>query len=168
MNTQFTFSFDPSRCSGCFACVIACQDQNDSDIAFRTVVPCEQGQQELASISFLSLACFHCGDAPCIMVCPTGALFRDEDNGIVNLNRDVCVGCHSCALACPFGAPHFGTDGRMVKCDLCHLRIHNEMVPACVRTCPTHALGFGTTAEIGAEKTRKAGHLLIKHMVPNA
>jgi len=166
MRTQLAFSFDASRCSGCYACVVACQDQNDSDIAFRRVVPCEQGHYEHALISFFSLACFHCGDAPCVMVCPTGALFRDENNGIVHLNRDICVGCHSCILACPFGAPHFSADGKMVKCDLCYMRINHGMAPACVRVCPTRALGFGTTEEIGAEKAGKAGQLLIKHVLP--
>lgn len=168
MKTQLTFSFDPSRCSGCYACVVACQDQNDSDIAFRTVV-CREHQQGLpdhAGIAFFSLACFHCGDAPCIMACPAGALYRDEDNGIVHLNRDRCVGCHSCILACPFGAPHFNTDGKMAKCDLCYMRIEHDRVPACVRTCPTRALGFGTAEEIGIEKARQAGHLLIQSMIP--
>ena len=98
---QMAFSFDVSRCSGCMACVVACQDENDlpgDGLSFRHVTRLEKGQYPKASISFLSLACLHCGDAPCMMVCPTGAIYKRDWDGIVDVNRDLCVGCHSCAL----------------------------------------------------------------------
>jgi Fe-S-cluster-containing dehydrogenase component len=163
MEQQLTFSFDASRCSGCFACVVACQDQNDSipGVAFRTVTRHEEKHPQETRITFFSLSCFHCGDAPCTMVCPTGALFRHAADGVVDLNRDLCVGCHSCLLACPFGSPKFASDGKMAKCDLCKTRIDHDMEPACVRVCPTGALGFGTTKALSDQKATAASiHLM--------
>jgi anaerobic dimethyl sulfoxide reductase subunit B len=164
MEQQLTFSFDASRCSGCYACVVACRDQNDavSDVALRSVARYEDGSFPDAGIAFFSLACLHCGDAPCIMACPTGALARRSADGVVDLNRDLCVGCHSCLLACPFGAPRFADDGKMVKCDLCKIRVENELEPACVRVCPTRALGFGSTQALADQKAATACVRLIR------
>jgi len=114
--TQYAFSFDVSRCSGCLACVVACQDQNDfvagQEVAFRHVTKHEAGSYPDAHIAHLSLACQHCGDAPCIVVCPMRAIARRSEDGTVLVDRDLCVGCHSCELACPFGAPKFRRTGR--------------------------------------------------------
>ena len=74
------------------------------------------------------------------MVCPTGAIFRIEENGVIDINRDLCVGCHSCELACPFGAPKFAMDRKMVKCNMCIIRMEHDLQPACVYICPTKAL----------------------------
>ena len=156
---QLTFLFDSSLCSGCFSCVVACQDQNDfagNDIAFRKVTAYESGQYPDAIISYVSTACFHCGDAPCIMVCPTGAISKNLNNGIVTVNREVCVSCHSCELACPFGSPKFADDGHMIKCDMCSTGLDNAMIPACARACPTGALGIGTLDEVSELKTKEA------------
>jgi anaerobic dimethyl sulfoxide reductase subunit B len=117
--SQCAFSFDVSRCSGCMACTVACQDQNDfaadEMVAFRHVTKYEEGQYPEARIVHFSLSCQHCGDAPCLAVCPTGAIFREQGDGAVRVDRDLCVGCHSCELACPFGAPKFPQDGKMAK-----------------------------------------------------
>lgn len=167
MKQQLTFSFDASRCSGCFACVVACRDQNDavSDVAYRSVTRHEEKHSQTTRIAFFSLSCLHCGDAPCTMACPTGALFRHVDDGVIGLNRDLCVGCHSCLLACPFGAPRFASDGKMAKCDLCKLRIDHDMEPACVRVCPTGALGFGPANVLAGEKANTASILLMRSLV---
>ncbi len=162
---QLAFSFDVSRCSGCFACIVACQDQNDyvgDDVAFRHVIKQELENQSSITISFLSISCFHCGDAPCLMVCPTGAIFRRDQGGIVDVHRDLCVGCHSCQLACPFGAPKFADDGKMAKCDFCSARMKYGHKPACVRVCPTRALNFGPLEEISEQKAEKAGAAILK------
>jgi anaerobic dimethyl sulfoxide reductase subunit B (iron-sulfur subunit) len=164
MSKQLAFAFDIKRCTGCMACVVACQDQNDwraDHGGFRTVTGFEQGSYP-AKMACLSLACMHCGDAPCLMACPTGALFRHAADGVVDINRDLCVGCRSCALACPFGAPRFMADGKMAKCDLCHVRIDHGLLPACVHTCTTGALQFGELASLNAAKSRDAAIKIIK------
>ncbi|WP_312645038.1 4Fe-4S dicluster domain-containing protein [Hydrogenoanaerobacterium sp.] len=63
-----------------------------------------------------------------------------QATGFTIYDNTTCIGCHSCAMACPFGAPSFSKKGKMQKCDGCRIRIGNGLEPACVRTCPTHAL----------------------------
>jgi anaerobic dimethyl sulfoxide reductase subunit B len=167
--TQYAFSFDVSRCSGCMACTVACQDQNDfvSDdvVAFRHVTKYEQGLFPAAQIFHFSLSCQHCGDAPCLTVCPTGAIFREAEDGTVLVNRNLCVGCHSCELACPFGAPKFPEDGKAAKCDLCHVRREHDLKPACVLICPTQALDVGPIEELSKRKAEKASVMIMKSLV---
>jgi DMSO reductase iron-sulfur subunit len=167
--SQHAFSFDVSRCSGCMACIVACQDQNDfvadDIVAFRHVTRYEEGRYPAARIFYFSLSCQHCGDAPCLTVCPTGAIFREEEDGAVLVNRDLCVGCHSCELACPFGAPKFPGDGKMAKCDLCRLRSQHDLKPACVRVCPARALDIGPIEELSKRKAEKASILILKSLV---
>ena len=170
MKQQLAFTLDINRCSGCYACVVACRDQNDDvDVAqsFRHVSRLEEAGPP-ARVSFISIACFHCGDAPCLMVCPTGAIFRHEATGIVDVHRELCIGCHSCELACPFGAPKFASDGRMAKCDLCATRVAHGMEPACVHTCPTRALSFGETALLARAKADQACLRILRAVTPEA
>ncbi|MGV6852143.1 MAG: 4Fe-4S dicluster domain-containing protein [bacterium] len=95
-------------------------------------------------------SCLHCEDAACVTVCPTGASYKREEDGIVLVNEDKCIGCKLCSWACAYGAREFDTDaGVMKKCTLCVDRIYNENLdevdrqPACVLTCPTGARHFG-------------------------
>ncbi|PKN30581.1 MAG: hypothetical protein CVU64_02585 [Deltaproteobacteria bacterium HGW-Deltaproteobacteria-21] len=158
------FSFDLSRCSGCMACVVACMDQNDIPAdgrSFREVVRLEQGEYPSARIFHVSMACFHCVDAPCVQVCPKGAIFREKSTGVVVVDEDFCIGCRSCAMACPFGAPRFYPGEKMTKCNLCIDRISHGMEPACVHTCTTRALGFGPLKELSEQKTKKAAGRML-------
>lgn len=164
--SQFCFSFDVSRCSGCMACVVACMDQNDlqgkDGVSFRHVTRLEQGAYPYVKMSFVSLACQHCGDAPCIVACPTRAIVRRQGNGTVDVNEEYCIGCHSCAQVCPFGAPQFPENGKMSKCNLCFERVEKGMEPACVHTCTTRALGFGTMEELSEKKVGNASMRILE------
>ncbi len=165
--TQFGFSFDISRCSGCMACMVACFDQNDlpgDGSTFRHVSKIETGSYPAALIHHVSLACMHCGDAPCVAVCPTKAISKKPESGIVVVNRDYCIGCHTCAMACPFGAPQFPEGTLMTKCDLCVARVENGLEPACVRTCPTRALKFGPIGKLTEEAAKKASGVLASSL----
>ncbi len=162
--TQFGFSFDLSRCSGCMACIVACLDQNDmpdNGFRFRHVSSIEMGAYPNVNIRYVSLACMHCGDAPCVAVCPTRALTKQSDNGIVVVHENLCIGCHTCATVCPFGAPQFPNGARMSKCDFCVARVENGLEPACVRTCPTRALAFGPMEELAEPQAKKASGIIV-------
>lgn len=165
MQTQLGFSFDLSRCSGCMACVVACQDQNDTPAdsqPYRQVISMEFGSYPSAKIAFVSLACFHCSDAPCMQVCPKGAIFKDEASGIIDVDKNLCIGCRSCSMVCPFGAPRFSVGERMEKCNFCFGRVDNGFDPACVHTCTTRALDFGTSEEFSKKKAKQASIKFFK------
>jgi anaerobic dimethyl sulfoxide reductase subunit B (iron-sulfur subunit) len=163
---SYAFHLDLSRCTGCFACVVACMDQNDVEAgsepsAWRQVFTIEIGAGDEARLQHVSLACMHCEDAPCLIACPSGAISREPGTGIVTVSADLCIGCHSCSIACPFGVPRFGKDGTMQKCDLCSVRIENGLDPACVRVCPTGALHYGRPNELSLEVEKKAARRLL-------
>ena len=147
------FDLDLDRCVGCYACVVACMDQND-------IVPADEDfmWRDVASIlnkgniQYASLACMHCDDAPCMIACPTGAVFRDTETRLVGADKSKCIGCHSCVMACPFGAPKFDSDGKMEKCTGCSIRVENGLIPACVRICPVKALKYDAAESIEKEK----------------
>jgi anaerobic dimethyl sulfoxide reductase subunit B (iron-sulfur subunit) len=96
------------------------------------------------------------------MACPSGALFKHVENGVVDINPDLCIGCRSCALVCPFGAPKFTPEGKMAKCDLCHVRIEHGLQPACVHTCTTGALQFGDVKNLSGTKCSQAASVIVK------
>jgi anaerobic dimethyl sulfoxide reductase subunit B (iron-sulfur subunit) len=159
------FSLDIDRCTGCYACAVACMDQNDLDTvgcatAWRTVFTVESGAYPEASLRYVSLACMHCEDAPCVLACPTTALQRSGEPPVVRVDGGLCIGCHGCAMACPYGVPRFGADGRMQKCDLCAERVTAGLEPACVRVCPTRALRYGDPNELGLAVEREAARRL--------
>ena len=138
------FELDMEKCSACGACAIACMDQNDISITdnerpFRCVFQREKADPG-QSPEYFSVACMHCDDAPCINACPVGCLYKDAETNLTLFDNTNCIGCHSCAMACPFGAPAFAADGKMQKCDGCIERIRHGMTPSCVRACPNGAL----------------------------
>jgi anaerobic dimethyl sulfoxide reductase subunit B (iron-sulfur subunit) len=83
----------------------------------------------------------HCADPQCVKTCPADAIKKRPEDGIVMVDRDKCIGCRTCEKSCPFGAPQFGSDGKMQKCDLCLSAVNpGESLPPCAETCPTKAL----------------------------
>lgn len=165
---QLAFVFDIARCSGCMACVVACLDEKDlpdAAHAFRHVIHFVNSGATSPTLSFLSLSCLHCADAPCVSVCPSGCLEKRGTDGIVTFDRELCVGCHGCAGACPFDAPKFPDGDKMAKCDFCLERIEAKLEPACVRVCPTRALRF-ELFETGEESAKKACRDIFEALGP--
>jgi Fe-S-cluster-containing dehydrogenase component len=108
---------------------------------------------EITSVN-VSLACMHCGDAPCVKACPRQALSKKDESGTVVVDKQKCVGCMLCLWACPFGAPQLGTNGKMEKCNFCEERPLG-MKRACEEICPTQAIVSGPIVELSkiAKKT---------------
>lgn len=130
-------------------------DQNDINVEqgqqpYRKVYQYESRSGELVS---MSISCLHCPDAPCVTACPVGVLTKDPATGLTRYDSTNCIGCHSCSMACPYGAPSFRATGdkrpreKMEKCHGCLGRIEAGLTPACVHACPTGALTWRWAAD---------------------
>lgn len=139
---QYRFHFDMSRCVGCQCCVVACNEQNNNppEVNWRRVGEIEGGQYPDTKKYHLSMACNHCLDPSCLTGCPTDAYMKLED-GIVKHQAEECIGCGYCTWNCPYGVPQFNPERNIVtKCDMCHSRLKEGQLPACVAACPEEAI----------------------------
>jgi len=136
----------PDRCTGCHNCELACTLAHDGE--FRpSMSRIHVYSWEMEGFS-MPTTCQHCEDAPCVAVCPTGAMYEDKVLNRVAWNKQKCIGCRMCTLACPFGAVEFDTpQRRIVKCDMC------EGDPECARFCPVKAIEY--VEEGDAARSRK-------------
>lgn len=163
MSERRLVNLQPDRCTGCYACAVACMDQHyDTDedyVSLRHVLHMEKEQEE--GIRFASVGCMHCEDTPCVFACPTGAVFRDEETGHTVVDQSKCIGCHSCLLACPYGAPRFGSNNKMIKCDGCNDRVKAGLMPACVNVCPSRALSYTTDEELAKKRAEASVRLRV-------
>ena len=163
---KLVFDLDADRCSACGACAVACMDQNNADPVTRgTQLRIAGSAEDKEKQAYMSVSCFHCDDAPCIMACPSGCLYKDEETGFTLFDSANCIGCRSCALACPFGAPVFGADGKMHKCDGCITRVRCGLKPACVRNCPTLALRIMGESEFDKQLKGRSLRKLSQHIL---
>jgi Fe-S-cluster-containing dehydrogenase component/formate-dependent nitrite reductase membrane component NrfD len=139
---QLGFVLDKTRCIGCHACTVACKSENDVPVGdFRTWVKyTEEGQWPENKRSFTVLRCNQCTDAPCITICPVSALEKAE-NGIVDIDPAVCIGCKACLQGCPYDAIFLNEEkGIAQKCHFCAHRAEVGLAPACAVVCPTEAI----------------------------
>ena len=165
--TQLALVIDLNVCVGCQACVTSCKEWNTSgsagalaDVApyaadphgtfFNRVQTFEVGVYPATQTVHFPKSCLHCEDPPCVPVCPTGASYKRQEDGIVLVNYDKCIGCKYCSWACPYGVREFDEKQKvMKKCTLCVDRIYDlslpevDRQPACVKACPTSARLFG-------------------------
>lgn len=109
----------------------------------------------LPRMANIFMPCFHCESPWCVAACPTGAIQKRAEDGIVSINESLCVGCKSCITACPWGTPQWDPEtGKAVKCDYCVDRVDQGLEPACVAKCVTKCLHFGEPSE-KAKKIRE-------------
>jgi formate dehydrogenase iron-sulfur subunit len=165
MATRYAYSLDLDRCIGCQACVVACKTGNevpltDTYIAVSEIVT---GKSPNFFGTFAHQRCFHCEDAACVTVCPTGAL--SKWNGLTIVAPEKCSSCGYCTDACPFHVPHI-TDNHVSKCIACFDLVQDGGTPWCAQTCPSQAIKFGEREKILAEAQARVAQ--IKTRYPNA
>ena len=165
-----TVFIHPERCIGCKQCEVACavahsQTKNVYLAVFERPSPKPRIHAEpgLTLNTAFPNKCRHCNPAPCQMVCPTAAIYRPADfPEIVEVNAQKCIACGMCAMVCPFGAPRFTPGEKMEKCNFCIDRVSNGFEPACVHTCTTRALDFGTIDALSRKKAKQASVKILK------
>lgn len=132
-------------CTGCMSCEVACKQENDVTLGqyWSKVLRVAQGEFPDTKQYWTPTMCQQCADAPCVHVCPTGASYRNEDN-MVLINKEKCIGCKYCMMACPYGVRSWNGELSCVeKCTLCdHLTSVGEM-PACVKNCASKCRFYG-------------------------
>jgi formate dehydrogenase iron-sulfur subunit len=150
--------YDVSKCIGCRICEEACKEYNNlpveavppSDLSTIkwNLIKQRQGS-DAADWPFFNYQCMHCTDAACVMVCPTGALYKDAE-GFVAFDERKCNGCGYCTQFCPFGVPHLGDvnlitgQAKAAKCTFCQQKVRAGIGgPSCAESCPTGALVWG-------------------------
>ncbi|MBI3784732.1 MAG: hydrogenase 2 operon protein HybA [Deltaproteobacteria bacterium] len=165
--------YDSTRCIGCKACMVACNEANDltpdtaaSGGLWHMPVDLNEHAKNIIKLyrdtakgeqSFVKRQCMHCLDPACVGACMLGAL-QKGDYGIVRYNPDLCIGCRYCEMGCPFNILKFEWSKavpKMVKCELCRHRIAEGKGPACCEVCPVGAVIYGKRADLLAEAHRR-------------
>lgn len=182
---RYGLVIDLLRCMGCGACSIACRAERGTPagISYNKVKISEIGHYPNAKMKFLPMSCMHCKKPYCLDACPREATYQ-RDDGLVLIDKDKCVGCGTCVLACPYGSRQLFKEmksyyagnhptpyemvrqkqfkrGTAVKCDFCVERLEKGRLPACVETCPGLARTFGDLDDPDSEVSK----LLRKHKV---
>ena len=161
---------DLKRCIGCYGCQLSCKAEHGTPpgVFFARVIKREFGTFPNTQLVFLPTLCFHCTNAPCVDVCPTGASHYRE-GGVVDITREECVGCLACTQACPYGARYFNyveppepkhpfhkptpqfpvpqQKGTVGKCMFCVHRTDDGKLPACLEACGMEAIYIGDLVE---------------------
>lgn len=179
---RYGMILDLKRCIGCNACTIACKQKNGTPpgVYWARVIIDEIGTYPNVRMTSLPLLCMHCKDAACLKACPTGATQKLE-NGIVHVDKEKCIGCRACMVACPYNARSLTYNGgsyyperdatayektlsnrhikgSVGKCDFCTDRLDLGLEPACVKACPAKARIFGDLDDPESEVSK----LLVK------
>jgi carbon-monoxide dehydrogenase iron sulfur subunit len=163
-----TIAVNLMRCLGCRSCEMACAKGH---AGFSDIVEAVLAGADLrprvhvvaAAGRAVPVQCQQCEDAPCVAVCPSGALYRDEESGTVRANVERCIGCKSCVVACPFGAVEIRqAGGKVFKCDMCENLIAEGEDPLCVAACPTGARAVADLEELSARRRRESAGRTVR------
>jgi formate dehydrogenase iron-sulfur subunit len=159
---------DVSKCIGCKACQSACMEWNDiregvgscdgtynnpADLTDTSWTVMRFYEEELPDRGLQWLivkdGCLHCGDPGCLRACPAPGALVQYANGVVDFQQEYCIGCGYCQTGCPFNIPRYSAnDQKAYKCTLCSDRVAVGLAPACVKSCPTQALSFGSKEDM--------------------
>jgi len=179
-NETIGMLYDATKCVGCKACMSACKRVNgdygslsyerakfdtdglwdapqDLSGSTRTLIKLfKQSEQEW---SYVKYSCMHCQKPSCVSVCPVAAMTRDPETGIVDYNKNTCIGCRYCQVACAFNIPKFQWEKaipQIVKCDLCkNTNLPKKGISACAEVCPAGAIMFGKRKDLLEEAEKR-------------
>lgn len=132
-----------------------------SAVNWRHVKFIEQFSADRTQAAWLMMSdvCKHCREAPCLEVCPTGAILRTEFD-TVYINPPACNGCRDCIAACPFGVIHISESNHVAqKCTFCYDRLRQGLTPACAQACPTQSIRFGSLSQMRKEAQARVAQL---------
>ena len=158
---------DTTTCIGCKACEVACVEWNGYEFRETTFADTYQTMPE-TEWNFWNLIkfnevendnglqwlmrkdqCMHCEEPGCLIACPADGAIVQYTNGIVDFNQANCIGCQYCVSGCPFNIPKFNAETKKVyKCTLCSDRVGAGLEPACIKSCPTGCLHFGSKEDM--------------------
>lgn len=145
------FIFNHNKCVSCNACSAACILENGWGIHTRKIFTYNSEAELSLPLVNLSLACNHCESAICMEGCPTSAYRRESVTGAILLDDRKCIGCRYCQWNCPYDAPKFNVESKIIaKCNLCYSILLEGSLPACSSACPTGALSFGQLSVSGS------------------
>jgi len=161
---------DVTKCIGCEECVEACQKANNlpkekpwrwvkyiGDLSSARWTTIDRKRTDKGD-RFVRRQCLHCIDPECVSVCIVGAMKKSPEGPVI-YDKDICIGCRYCMIACPWEIPRYSWEDRVPfiqKCTMCYERVLEEgKVPACVEACPTEATIFGDRDELLAEARRR-------------
>ncbi len=185
---QLGILYDATLCIGCQVCVTACKQANNMppvrrgelelwenplDLSADTLNIIKKyengtGQQKDRTVNgfaYIKRQCLHCVDPACVSACPASAMTKDPETGIVSYDKEACVGCRYCQIACQYNIPKFEWNKafpKIVKCQLCSHLIVRGGIAACCGHCPTGASLFGPVADLRKETARR------KQMTPGS
>ena len=165
---KYGFVIDNRKCIGCHACTTACKSEHQVPVGVnRTwVKQVEKGEFPNTRRLFSVMRCNHCTDAPCVEICPTEALYFRED-GIVDFDKDRCIGCKSCMQACPYDALYIDPETHTAaKCNYCAHRVDVGLEPACVNVCPEEAIISGDMDDPNSKITTLLSRQQVKVRKP--
>ena len=182
--THYGMAIDLTHCFGCHTCEAACKIANNmpEDVAYLkvhnqggTTYDTASGEYPNCELDFLPMQCQHCENPACLPVCPTGATQKDSQTGVVSVESDLCIGCGSCIIACPYegvrtklpaqvnyyldlavgeeDAPQHEA-GTVEKCTVCQNLVSRGEEPACMQLCPGRARYWGDLDDPNSEVSK--------------
>ena len=174
---------DTTTCIGCKACEVACLEWNGYeftdtvfDNSYQTMpettwkywnlIKFNEHEREDGTVTLLMRKdqCMHCADPGCLAACPADGAIVQYTNGIVDFQQQNCIGCGYCVSGCPFDIPKFNpTTKKMFKCTLCVDRVSEGLEPACIKSCPTGCLHFGTKDDMTDLAEKRKPLMMMQH-----
>lgn len=155
---------DSEMCIGCLACEVHCKTNKGLPVGpalCKNIAVGPVAVDDMPRVRFVFMPCFHCTEASCMAVCPTGAVVKRSSDGIVYIDQDRCIGCKSCIAACPWGACQWNPrTNKAIKCDYCKDRLDAGLKPACVTKCLTGCLEFGEANQVDDKRRQRFAEAL--------